>query len=357
MATKKAEPQSLVKKLVEILKVLGPVEKNKRNAHFGYNYTSEGQIMAILGPRLAASGILFTTSVEEFTPHIGEGKAGVYVTVKTVHTFRDGDTGETLEVRGAGMGWDTGDKAMPKAITGATKSALMKNFMTTDETDPENEVRSPQASTGDETKTGQGKHAPTRPYEEATGDNDHASATDLLELKAFMTENKIPDDFLLALLREKGLSQPEDDAIGKLKPGVIRRCLSPNSKENLVKAWAAQKKGTAAKKKAANKPAEPPAESTVTNDGDQRRDGRVFCKAESISASDLLEQDGYDNWREVKIHFGNQKGETLGTIGRKSLAWWIKTWTPKPYRGKLNDKDVLLDAALFLAYSELGGGE
>lgn len=354
--TKQADKQPLVKKLVEILKGIGPVEKAHRNPHFGYNYTSEGQIMALLGPRLAASGILFTTSVEDVTTHIGEGKAGVYATVKTLHTFLDTDTGDKLEVRSAGMGWDTGDKALPKAITGATKSALMKNFMTTDETDPENEVRSPEANGS---KTGQGKHRQTKEYEEETGADNPKSATDLLELKAFLTENKIPDGFLLRLLTEKGLIDGHTKNVAQLKPGVLRRCLSPNSKENLVRAW---KEFQAADEESGSQTAPEPKkrgakkETVRTNEGDQTR-GRKLAMPD-LDPTDVLSQDGYENWREVKVHFGTQRGEKLGGMSQKSVAYWLK-WTPKPHpkTGKLSEKDVLLDCALFLAEKELGGGE
>ena len=78
---------------------------------------------------------------------------------------------------------------------------------------------------------------------------------------------------------------------------------------------------------------------------------------DGTDVADLLEQDGYDNWREVEIHFGQHKGKLLGKLPQKSLAWWVNNWTPKPYRGTWDEKDLLLDAALVLAGRELGGGE
>jgi len=137
MAEKK-QVKSLVEKLVEVLAELGPIEKKGRNPHFGYNYVSEGQLMSELRHRLSSRNIFLFTSVEDCQPqYSGESKLGVFVMVKTKHTFYDAQTGETFPVGGAGVGWDSGDKGVYKAITGATKYALMKNFLVTDEQDPE----------------------------------------------------------------------------------------------------------------------------------------------------------------------------------------------------------------------------
>jgi hypothetical protein len=351
MATIEADSQSLVKKLVAIIKDLPAVQKEGRNPHFGYNYTKEGQIMALLGPRLASSGILVTTSVETMQPHYGAAKEGSYVSVTTLHKFIDTETGAFIEVRGAGVGWDSGDKGVYKAVTGAFKQIFMKNFWITDETDPEDETKKPEANTGKASSNG-GQHRPTTAYEERTGEGDHNVATDLLELKAFLTENKVPEAFLIALLDSKGFKDAKDAKnVGQLLPGTLRRCLSPNSKQNLIKAWEAQKKGSKKKTEAE------PKEEVRTNEGDQTV-GRKFIAADKISPKDYLEQEGFDNWREVKVHFGTHRGKSLGSMGSKTLAGWMK-WVarPHPKTGKFDTKDALLDAALCLAQAELGGAE
>ena len=88
----KADTNTLVKKLVEILGGIGTVKKGHRNPHFGYDYISEGQVTSILGPRLAERGIFLTTSVEKMEVHYGDGKAGTHVAVETLHTFMDTET-------------------------------------------------------------------------------------------------------------------------------------------------------------------------------------------------------------------------------------------------------------------------
>jgi len=76
---------------------------------------------------------------------------------------------------------------------------------------------------------------------------------------------------------------------------------------------------------------------------------------EGTDPQDLLAQDGYENWREVKVHWGNDKDKTLGSLTAKNLLWWVTKWVPKPYKGTWNEKDILLDAALVLASQELEG--
>jgi hypothetical protein len=362
------KPTTLFGKLVEILGELGPIEKSKRNPHFGYNYTSEGQVMAELRHRLSSRNVFLFTSVETCIPHYGEAKEGVYVHVTTKHTFYDADTGEMFPVGGAGLGWDSTDKGVYKAITGAVKYALMKNFLITDEQDPEAGEGQP-----DHPPAKSERHGRTKPYEEVTGDGDKKVATDLLELKAFLTENKIPDGFLLQMLREKELIDGHTKNVAQLKPGVLLRCLSPKSKANLVTAWKAYQADEAAGGATAPAPAKPEAlpkqkgppprktaapprefdEPVRTSEGDQTRGRRPVQK--EVSVSDLLQD--VANWREVKIHFGKQENDALGSITSKSLSWWIENYKPKPYRGKWNRDDLILDAALCQADAELGGGE
>lgn len=344
----KSGTTGLVKKLVEVLAELGPIAKGHRNPHFGYDYISEGQIMAALRDRLSSRGVFLFTSVETMEPHYGEGKAGVFVAVTTKHTFVDADTGEEFEVNGAGVGWDSGDKGAYKAITGATKYAMMKNFLVTDEVEPE---------TGDqkeEKPAGAAGHKRLKRYEEETGEGDKNVATDLLQLKAYLTEHKIPDGFLLRLLQEKKLIDGHTKNVAQLKPGVLRRVLAPKSLENLAKAWELQQADEDSGS------AEPPAKSKAktevrTNEGDQTRNGRQPVDKDS-DPRELLEQEGYENWREVEIHFGDKKGTVLGKLTTKSLAWWVSNWFPKPYHGTWDEKDLLLDAALVLASAELSGG-
>jgi hypothetical protein len=377
MSKADTEKKTLVSKLVEVFGGIGQVKKGHRNPHFGYDYISEGQVNAIIGPRLAERNILFTTSVLTMNAHYGDGKAGVFVEVTTEHGFTDADSGETLVGKSAGVGWDSGDKGVYKAITGATKYFLMKTFMITDEADdPEAGDQAP----APKPKGAEG-HRRTKAYEEETGEGDKKVAGDLIELKAYLTQHKIPDGFLLRLLEEKKLIDGHTKTVAAIKPGILRRVLAPKSLENLLSAWkqqqadedtGSQTEPTDAQQRTAAKAAEepspfdrgepvvnpqPPKRKTAESDEyDQTRATRKPVD-EGTDSTDLLQQEGYDNWREVEIHFGQQKGKLLGKIPQKSLQWWVANWTPKPYRGTWDEKDLVLDAALVLASAELGGGE
>ena len=48
----------------------------------------------------------------------------------------------------------------------------------------------------------------------------------------------------------------------------------------------------------------------------------------------------------VVIHFGKNKGKTLGELPTNSLDWYIKEFQPKPYNGKISPVDVSLRDAL-----------
>jgi hypothetical protein len=364
-SAKDAQPRSLVNKLVEILADLGPVEKRGRNEHFKYNYVSEGQMMAELRDRLSSRGIFLFTSVEEITPHYGangEAKGGVFVCVKTKHTFRDVETGEEEVVFSGGVGWDSGDKGAYKAITGATKYALMKNFLVTDEiNDPESSGRGPAGRTA----PGAVGHRRTRAYDEEGSEGNKQATKDLDELKSFLSENKIPDGFLLALLREKQLIDGRVKEVGAINPGILRRVLAKSSLANLIKAWAAQQAGSSSSTEPPKGKAAPPAktergpfdngEPVRTSEGDQSRSRQPVL--DDMHPRARLEKAGYRDWREVEIHFGDKKDTPLGKLTTRSLAWWIENYKPKQFKNRWQPKDMIFDAALCLADAEMKGGE
>jgi hypothetical protein len=345
----------LVKKLIEILKEVGPIEKAERNAHFGYNYTGEGQVLAALRGRLAERNILLITSVSTCVPEYGEGGHGVYVCVTTRHKFMDGETGEELELQGAGLGWDSGDKGVYKAITGAVKYVLMKNFLITDGQDPESgEQRKPAAEPG-QAPAG-APHRRTRDYENETGKGDKKVETDFAALDAFLLENNIPQGFVILRLKEKGLIDARATKLDNIKPGILKRCIQPAAKATLLKAWADQQKDDEGQSGTETKVAPREKKEVRTNEGDQTRAGtrRQPCAGQDPKA--VVEEAGHKNWRTVKIHWGRDKGTPLGKVSKKSLTgYWISQWHPELYRNKWNKDDVLLDSAICLASEEIGG--
>jgi hypothetical protein len=349
---KSKQTTGLVKKLVEIRHSLGKVEKTKRNPHFGYNYVGLEQLNALLEPKLTEHNILFTTSLVSEEVRYGEAKEGVFAKVITEHEYHDADSSEKLAFRSSGLGWDAGDKATAKAMTASIKSHLKANFMVSDEADDTEAGEERPAAAAPK---GADKHRPTREYEMETGDGDAKVAQDVLELKAFLTENKIPDGFLLTMLTDKKLIDGHTKNVAQLKPGILRRCLDEKSKANLIAAW--KNHQTDEESGSANAPDPVKKNSEVrTREGDQRAPSLLRKPIdEGTDPQDLLAQDGYENWREVKVHWGNDKDKTLGSLTAKNLLWWVTKWVPKPYKGTWNEKDILLDAALVLASQELEG--
>lgn len=55
------------------------------------------------------------------------------------------------------------------------------------------------------------------------------------------------------------------------------------------------------------------------------------------------------------VPFGKNKGLTLGELQEKSLDWYIKEYQPKPYMGKISEKDTALRNALDLIRDSRSG--
>lgn len=128
-----AETKSLIKKLVTVMAGVKRVAKNGTNTFQNYDYVTEADILAAVRDGLAAANVFIFSSVE----NAQHDKEANMTTVIMKHTFVDGDTGEEFVVKSMGQGSDKQDKGSNKAITGAMKYFLMKNFMMPTGDDPE----------------------------------------------------------------------------------------------------------------------------------------------------------------------------------------------------------------------------
>jgi hypothetical protein len=213
-------------------------------------------------------------------------------------------------------------------------------------------------------------HRRTKAYEETTAAETSTATADLLELSTFLSEHNIPEGFLLRLLQDKKLIDGRTKTVGAIKPGILRRCLDDRSKQGLLSAWKAQQ----ADEEKPNKPQEKPQEKSPFDSGTPEREPSVNGKAKATPPAaeqqrparrkfsqggkprDFLGQHGIDDWRRVKIHFGEKEGTPLGKLSRASLEWWIENWQAKPYKGTWEEDTLLLDAALCLAAEEIDNG-
>jgi hypothetical protein len=186
----------------------------------------------------------------------------------------------------------------------------------------------------------------------------------LLELSKWIAEHKIPEGFVLAMLKERKLVAPNLAKLANAPAGVIRRVLS--SKDRLLKAFKASDAGASdadaaeiasGNGKQERGPFDDPKPKTATPEGWQMR--------KTIDGSDAhqtLADAQVGEWRGVAIHFGKKKGSQLGKMSAKDLTWWIDNYVPEKYKGRWNNDDLILDAALVCAHEELaavamGGGK
>lgn len=139
------EKKSLVRKLAEVMGEVERVAKSGRNEFHRYDYATEADIVASVRGAMAARHLMLVPDVEDIQWGKVERKNGSpdrLATLRVRFTVLDGDSGESHSFTVLGEGQDPGDKATYKALTGATKYALLKLFLIPTGDDPENDAAS-----------------------------------------------------------------------------------------------------------------------------------------------------------------------------------------------------------------------
>lgn len=131
---------NLAKKMCKVMGELGWVPKQGKNTHFGYNYATEADVVALLRKPLAAAGVMVFASLDgaverEVVP--AANGSTICTSIVMAFTFVDSETGQAHTIRVPGESQDKGDKGVYKAMTGATKYALLKTFLLPTGDDPE----------------------------------------------------------------------------------------------------------------------------------------------------------------------------------------------------------------------------
>ena len=129
----------LYKKILAVQKVLEPLEKTGWNDFQKYNYSTAGDVLLPVQRACNEQGLIVIADCIE--SKIEPGRASVVVRLTIVDT----ETGESLSVTAPGYSEDfsykdnrpNGDKAVYKAITGATKYAVRSCFCLPSDDDPE----------------------------------------------------------------------------------------------------------------------------------------------------------------------------------------------------------------------------
>jgi len=160
--------KSLISRLVFVMGGVERIPKNGYNDFHRYAYATEADVSDHIRKLLFEHNIFMISSVEETANRditTRSGKNETIVRVKIKVTFYCGETGENLSFYTWGDGQDAGDKGIYKAITGAVKYALMKNFLIPTGDDPENDNgkktdKNSGASAGGSTASKQAKPKP-----------------------------------------------------------------------------------------------------------------------------------------------------------------------------------------------------
>ncbi len=109
-----------------------------------FSFRGVDDVMQAVGPKLRKHGLIFAPSRvvsvehERYTTAKGSLMDGVTVVVEYTIT---GPTGDTMTAAAAGQAADSGDKAVPKAMSVAYRTVLLQALcIPTDEPDPDSQV-------------------------------------------------------------------------------------------------------------------------------------------------------------------------------------------------------------------------
>jgi hypothetical protein len=129
--------------LAAVMTDVSAVKKGDRNAQQGFNFRGIDAVINAVGPALRKHGVTVSPRVDLYeygTVTVGqppkERQMG-HVRVLVTYTFF-GPAGDSLPAQAPGEAFDAGDKATPKAMSVAFRTALLQALaLPTDEPDPD----------------------------------------------------------------------------------------------------------------------------------------------------------------------------------------------------------------------------
>jgi hypothetical protein len=118
------------------MKATGMVAKTGRNDFHGYDYATEADVVESVRPHMVANGLMLIPHVDTVNQD-QHGNTNIIVNYRLYHV-----SGDFIEFNVAAAGNDknrngVGDKGIYKAMTGASKYALLKLFSLATGDDPE----------------------------------------------------------------------------------------------------------------------------------------------------------------------------------------------------------------------------
>ena len=125
--------------LAQVMADVQAVGKKDRNEHQKFMFRGIDAVLNAVGPALRKHGVVVVPHVEDVsydTVTTTTGKASTACRVVVTYRFHHGES--ALECRVAAEAWDHGDKATPKAMSVAFRTALLQALaLPTDEPDPD----------------------------------------------------------------------------------------------------------------------------------------------------------------------------------------------------------------------------
>jgi hypothetical protein len=129
---------NLLAAMQRIMAAVGYAQKQGTNEFHGYKYVTEADAIAALRPHMVKEGLVLIPSTDRAWVD-EQGNTHVLVSYSLIHA----STGESISFYVPGSGNDRaksgaiGDKGVYKALTGASKYALLKTFLMETGEDPE----------------------------------------------------------------------------------------------------------------------------------------------------------------------------------------------------------------------------
>lgn len=134
---------TVVEALVAVMRDVSHVAKRDRNKHQGFDFRGVDAVVNAVGPALRNHGVVVVPSlrrVEYASVRTTQDKPATACRVEVAYTFH-GPEGDSLPCSVVGEAWDVGDKATPKAMSVAFRTALLQALcLPTDSPDPDHDV-------------------------------------------------------------------------------------------------------------------------------------------------------------------------------------------------------------------------
>jgi len=130
--------------LNNVMKDVGAVKKGDRNTTQNYSFRGVDAVVNAVYPALLEHGVTVQPNVRSYdygTVEVGQGerrKPMGHARVVVEYTFTSSEDGSSVTASAAGEAMDSGDKATPKAMSIALRTALLQSLMLpTDDPEPD----------------------------------------------------------------------------------------------------------------------------------------------------------------------------------------------------------------------------